>query len=69
MEAIGGCSSALTATQLAGASRDESYRSCAGGAEVGLVTVADGKHDLYTATGLPGHVDVATYIWSHVFRP
>jgi polyhydroxybutyrate depolymerase len=66
---IAGCSSTLTATQLAGASRDESYRSCAGGASVGLVTVADGKHDLYTDTGLPGRVDVAAYIWSHVFRP
>jgi len=66
---IAGCSSSLTGTQLAGASRDESYRSCVGGASVGLVTVADGKHDLYTDTGLPGRVDVAAYIWDHVFRP
>jgi len=66
---IGGCTSALSATQLAGASRDETYRACANGTSVGLVTVADGKHDLYTADGKPGHIDVATYIWTHLFRP
>ena len=64
-----GCSSTLTATQLAGASRDETYRQCAQGNSTGLVTVADGEHDLYTDTGLPGHVNVAEYIWTHVFRP
>jgi len=64
-----GCSSTLTATQLAGASRDEHYRSCLNGITNGLVTIADGKHDLYTPDGKSGHIDVAAYIWSHVFRP
>lgn len=73
-KAILGCSADLGATQLAGASRDETYRHCASGSSTGLVTVANGEHDLYTrnalaADGDPGHVDVAAYIWTHIFRP
>ena len=64
-----GCNDSLNATQLAAASRDETYRQCAMGNSAGLVTVADCEHDLYTDTGLPGHVNVAAYMWTHVFKP
>ena len=64
-----GCSSTLSATQLNGASRDETYTDCAGQRMAGLVTVADGKHDLYTPDGSPGQVAIARYIWDHVFVP
>lgn len=68
-KAILGCSSAIDATQLAGASRDQTYRACRGGKSAGLVTVAGGQHDLYTDDGGAGRVEVATYMWSHLFRP
>ena len=72
-----GCTDALTGTQLNGSSRDETYRGCPFGAMAGLVSVADGEHDLYHAgtlaqlgvSGDPGHIDIAPYIWSHIFRP
>ncbi|MBB4153936.1 polyhydroxybutyrate depolymerase [Sphingomonas jinjuensis] len=64
-----GCSSAVQATQLPGASRDQSYTACNGGKTAGLVTVAGGVHDLYTDDGSAGHVDVAAYMWAHLFRP
>lgn len=72
-----GCSAELKATQLAGASRDQTYVDCPGGVTVGLVSVANGNHDLYTrddnavSFGVPSasFVPVAAYIWSNVFRP
>ena len=75
---IEGCSDTLSATQLNGGSRDQTYTSCRDGTTVGLVSVANGQHDLYTrddtgtntsATPAASWVDVAPYIWSHVFKP
>ena len=72
-----GCAASLDATQLNGASRDETYTRCSSGSTAGLVTIADGEHDLYHVGTLaqlglrsdPGHLDIAPYIWSHIFRP
>ena len=72
-----GCTAELTGRQLNGASRDETYLTCSSGTTAGLVTVANGEHDLYHPSTLmqiglggdPGHIDVAPYIWNHVFRP
>jgi polyhydroxybutyrate depolymerase len=72
---INGCSSVLTQTQLAEGSRDETYLSCSGGVKTGLVSIADGAHDLYNGDALhqimfvhPNYaVDVSDYVWEHVF--
>lgn len=72
---INGCSSQLTQTQLPGGSRDESYQSCNGGVKTGLVSIANGAHDLYNGDALhqiialhPNYaVDVSDYVWDHVF--
>lgn len=71
---LDGCSDDLTRTQLPGASRAEEYRICTGGVKVGLVTIADGPHVLYSGYVGLGHtgaytapIDVADYIWNHVF--
>lgn len=66
---ISGCTGLPEAVQLAGASRDQTYRTCANGVINGLVTIADSDHDVYTDNGKPGHVDIAAYMWSHIFRP
>lgn len=76
-KAILGCTDTLTGTQLNGSSRDETYLSCSSGATAGLVSIADGEHDLYHVgtlaqlgvSGDPGHINIAPYIWSHIFRP
>lgn len=70
---INGCGDALTRVQLPEGSRAETYESCNGGVRVGLVTIANGKHVLYngyTGLGYDGNntpIDVADYIWEHVF--
>ena len=73
-KALDGCSDALTRTQLPAGSRHEVYRDCKGGVKAGLVTIADGPHVLYSGyvgLGYDGSytapIDVADYIWSHVF--
>lgn len=67
-----GCTDTLSKEPVNRNSTDWTYRDCAGGGTVGLVTVPDADHNLYTAP-LPllptDHVEVAAYIWSHVFRP
>lgn len=70
---INGCNDTLTRVQLPEGSRAETYKHCNGGVRVGLVTIANGKHVLYngyTGLGYDGNnapIDVADYIWEHVF--
>ncbi len=74
-KAISGCSSTLTRTQLAGGSRDETYANCVGGVKAGLVTIAEGHHDLYNGDLLhqilyahPNYaVDISDYMWENIF--
>lgn len=73
-KAIDGCTDDLTRTPLPAGSRAEEYRTCAGGAKIGLVTIADGPHVLYSGyigLGYYGQytapIDVADYIWTTVF--
>lgn len=71
-KAIARCDDSVTGTQLDGASRDETYTVCTSGQRTGLVSVAAGQHDLYTVptdAGQASYVDIASYIWSHVFLP
>ncbi|MCU6454072.1 hypothetical protein LPN01_08285 [Sphingomonas sp. A2-49] len=72
---IDGCSDALTRTQLPTGSRAGEYFTCNGGVKIGLVTKADGPHVLYSGyvgLGYTGAytapIDIAAYIWEHVFN-
>jgi polyhydroxybutyrate depolymerase len=71
---LDGCTDELTRTPLPADSRAEEYRGCTGGVKVGLVTIADGPHVLYSGyvgLGYTGAytapIDISGYIWDHVF--
>lgn len=79
---IDGCDATLNAVAIPGGttwdgSRWEEYTNCAAGVRVGLVTIANGKHVLYNGyvdqlggypDGVNAPIDVAPWIWDHVFN-
>lgn len=72
---INGCTDAFTQTQLHPEVSAVEYGVCNSGVKVGLVTIVGGKHVLYqnyVGLGYDGTyappLDVAPYIWDHIFN-
>lgn len=61
---IDGCNDTHSMTDITAKATDVTYAQCSGGTRVGFIAIMGGQHQLYQNS----EMNIAEYIWTHVFN-